>query len=141
MNDKSYLLEVEIRLIKLRQFPTKNLNSELIWLAQSLGLLNKRDKDKSCYRLFIELIKASKTKEMLTSDELAARLNLTRATVIHHMKTLDSLGLIKKINNGYILHSDSLFELFREIDNNYKKTMRQILSVAKNIDEQLNLLR
>lgn len=140
MNDETYSLEIEIKLMKLREFPNKNVNSELMWLAQSIGLLNKRDKDKSLYRLFLELIKSSKNKEMLTSDELADRLNLTRATVIHHMKTLQNMGLIRRLNNTYILHSNSLLELFREIDNNYKKTMRQILTIAKNIDDELKLI-
>lgn len=136
-NSKNRMLELEIKLIKIRQFPKKEINEELLWTAESLGLLTKRDKDKTCYRLFIELIKSSKNKEMLTSDELANRLELTRATVIHHLKNLIKLGLVKHIDNRYILCSDNLVDLIKEIDNNYKKTIKQILTVVQSIDNEL----
>jgi len=136
---KPYIEEIEIKLVKIRQMPKHNIHEELIWFANSLGLVNKRDKDKSCYRLFIELVKAAKNKELLSSDDLAARLNLTRATVIHHLKNLNRMGIVKHIDGRYILTSDSLIELMRDIDNNYRRTMKQIYAIAKAIDDELEL--
>jgi len=136
---KQYIGEIEIKLVKIRQMPKKNIHEELIWLANSLGLVTKRDKDKSCYRLFLELLKSAKNQEMLTSDDLALRLNLTRATVIHHLKNLIRLGFVKHIDNRYILVSDSLIDLIRDIDNNYRRTMKQIYTIAKVIDDELEL--
>jgi len=137
---KNYNIESEIRLVKVREMPdNKNVHEQLFWFADSLGLFNKRDKDKSCYRLFIAVIQSTKTKEMLSSDELAEKLKLSRATTIHHLKTLMKYGLVKHTNNKYILCSDSLIELIREVDNNYKRTLKQILTIAKTLDEELDL--
>jgi len=53
--------------------PKEDLNAELMWLSKSLGLMSERDKEYSCFRMFIEIIKASKRGEGLSSDELAYR--------------------------------------------------------------------
>ena len=52
----------KITIIKLRKSSEKNLNSDLQWFSNSLGLFNERDKEKSCFRVFIALIKASRGK-------------------------------------------------------------------------------
>ncbi|MFH1506493.1 MAG: hypothetical protein ABIE94_05925, partial [archaeon] len=55
-----------------------NINEELQWLGGSLGLFNPRDKDKSCFRIFIAFVQSLKTNIGYSSDELATKLNLTR---------------------------------------------------------------
>lgn len=137
--EKPFYEELEIHLIKIRSTPQQNIHDQLIWLAESFGLLSLRDKDKSCYRLFIELVKCTKTKQALTSDELANRLSLSRATTIHHLKNLIKHGLVKHIDNRYVMTTDSLIELMQEIDNNYKRTMKQIAVIAKKLDDELQL--
>ena len=37
------------------------IDQELQWIGSSLGLFNLRDKDKSCYRIFITLLKMGYT--------------------------------------------------------------------------------
>jgi len=51
-----------ITIINIRKRSLDNINMKLQWLGSSLGLFNLRDKDKSCFRIFIEVIKSAKEK-------------------------------------------------------------------------------
>ena len=97
-----------ITIMNIRKPVQKNVNQELQWLGSSLGLFNLRDKDKSCFRVFIELIKNAKKNFPVSSDELAYRLGLSRGTVIHHIHRLLDSGIVVQANKGYILRVSTL---------------------------------
>ena len=61
--------EQKITLISTRRPRNKNVNEELKWLGASLGLFNVRDRDQSCFRIFIELLKSTKSDKNISSDE------------------------------------------------------------------------
>jgi len=100
-----------ITIVRLRKRPEHNINRELQWFGQTLGLFNLRDKDKSCFRIFIELIKSAKVNIPLSSDDLAFRLNLSRGTVVHHLHKLLDSGIVVPARRGYILRVDNLKDL------------------------------
>lgn len=129
----------KITIINIRKPTAKNINYELQWLGTSLGLFNLRDKDKSCFRIFIELLKSAKEKRALSSDELAYRLNLSRGTVVHHMNKLMDAGIVVHYQGGYMLRVDNLSSLIDEVEKDLKKTCESLKSVAKEIDGALNL--
>ena len=101
----------KITIISIRKPSEKNLNRDLQWFSESLGLFNERDKERSCFRIFVELIKATRRKTALSSDEIAARANLSRGTIIHHLNKLVDSGLIISYQNRYLLRVDNLEEL------------------------------
>ncbi len=129
----------KITLVEVRKKPSTNINQELKWLGDSLGLFGIRDKDKSCFRLFIELLKQSKLGKPISSDELAQRTDLTRATVIHHLHHLTSCGIIEKLpkQKGYLLKENRLEFLLRMIKSNIDEQFEEMLKTAKEIDERL----
>src|SRR3989338_6607732 len=130
----------KLTIIKLRKSSEKNLNSDLQWFSNSLGLFNERDKEKSCFRVFIALIKASRARrEGLTSDEIALRSNISRATVIHHLNRLIESGLVIPHNTKYLLRSDNLEDLVDEIKKDMLRALEDIKSMAEDIDEELGL--
>src|SRR3989338_4339773 len=92
------IVEQRITIVHLSKPSHQTINDELQWLGSSLGLFNQRDKDKSCFRIFIELLKDAKQLENnirgLSSEEMASRLALTRATVIHHLNRLQECGIV-----------------------------------------------
>ena len=47
----------KVVLIKVRRPEGGNVNADLQWLGNSLGLFNLRDKDSSCFRIFITLVR------------------------------------------------------------------------------------
>src|SRR3989344_7938323 len=87
----SYYMDIihqRITIVKIQKPMRQNINEELQWFGNSLGLFGLRDKDQSCFRIFIELLQATKSKEGLTSDEIAYKLDLSRGTVMHHVNKM-----------------------------------------------------
>lgn len=117
----------------------KNVNTELQWFGSSLGLFNLRDKDKSCFRVFIELLKSAKAKHPLNSDDIAHKLGLTRGTVIHHINKLMDSGIVVHENKKYLLRVDNLHELINEMEKDFKRAVDDLKKVAQDIDERLGL--
>ena len=129
----------KINLIKIKKLNTNDINTDLQWFSKSLGLFNERDKESSCFRVFVELIKASRKNRLLSSDELAFKSNLSRATVIHHLKRLIELGLIITDNNKYSLRTSNLEELILEIGKDTLRILEDLKSVANELDQELGL--
>ncbi|MFT4343828.1 MAG: helix-turn-helix domain-containing protein [Candidatus Woesearchaeota archaeon] len=129
----------KITIIQSRKPSKQNLNDKLQWLASSLGLLNLRDKENTCFRIFIELIKNAKTDIELTSDELAYRLNLTRGTIVHHLNKLIEAGLVVERKNRYYLRVNNLKQLIGEVENDVHRTLMDLRNMASEIDEHLGL--
>ena len=128
-----------ITIVNIRKPSEHNVNQELQWFGSSLGLFNLRDKDKSTFRVFIELLKSSKAKQTLTSDELASRLELSRGTIIHHINKLMEYGLVIHEGNSYILRVDNLRALIEEVEKDIKRACEDLKEVAKEIDNRLGL--
>jgi predicted transcriptional regulator len=117
----------------------KNLNEDLQWLATSLGLFTLRDKDKSMFRIFIELLKGTKKGKALSSDELADKLKLTRGTVMHHVNKLMEKGLVVADRNKYLLRVGILAELIDELEHDSKRIFKDMREVEGDIDKYLGV--
>lgn len=132
------VISQKITIVRIRR-PVKNINDELQWFGNSIGLFNMRDKDKSMFRIFIELLKSTKARHYLTSDEIAERLELSRGTVIHHVNKLMSAGIVVNERNRYLLRVDNLEALVDEIKTDIARTMDDLKKVAEEIDKTLGL--
>ena len=129
----------KIIIIKQSKPITENINEELQWFGSSLGLFNIRDKDKSCFRIFIELLKTAKERQDTSSDKIALKLNLSRGTVVHHLNKLLDAGLIISKQNKYLLRVNKLETLTNEIERDIHKTLKDLKEIASNIDSRLKL--
>ena len=128
-----------ITIVNIRKPAEHNVNQELQWLGSSLGLFNLRDKDKSCFRVFIELLKSSKAKQAITSDELASKLSLSRGTIIHHINKLMESGIVIHEGNTYTLRVENLKDLIDEVERDIKRACEDLKDIAKEIDARLGL--
>jgi predicted transcriptional regulator len=125
--------------VNIRKPAEHNVNQELQWFGSSLGLFNLRDRDKSTFRVFIELLKSAKANNHLTSDELAARLALSRGTIIHHINKLMESGIVIHEGNSYTLRVENLKSLIEEVEKDIKRACDDLKEVAKEIDNRLGL--
>ncbi len=128
-----------VTIVKERVRPKENLNDLLLLFGESLGLFSRRDKDKSCYRIFIILIKALKMKVELTSDELALQTGLSRGTVIHHLNRLMAAGIVVNYRNKYYIDHENLRILVASLREGMNSLLDDISLVAEKIDESLRL--
>lgn len=119
--------------------PEDGINALLLVLGHNLGLFSMRDKDKSCYRIFIILVRALKTRSELTSDEIASQTGLSRGTVIHHVNRLMDAGIVTNYKNKYFLNVDDLASLVEQLRDGVNSMFDDFSKVAKRIDEKLNI--
>ncbi|MBT5021625.1 winged helix-turn-helix transcriptional regulator [Candidatus Woesearchaeota archaeon] len=126
-------------IIRVRKPVKKDINNELQWLGNSLGLFNLRDKDKSCFRIFIELLKATRQNTPLSSDEIAYKLNLSRGTIIHHINKLDEAGIVVSQKNKYYLRVNNLENLINELEKDILRALDDLKNVAKEIDGKMGI--
>jgi len=128
-----------VTIIRFRKPIKKDVNEELQWFGSSLGLFNLRDRNSSCFRIFIELVKSSRKKKPLSSDELAYKTGLSRGTIIHHLNKLIGSGIVVNEKSKYILRVENLKVLVDEIEKDVQRACSDLKEIAKNIDEELGL--
>lgn len=128
-----------VTIVRIRRPLDEDINDKLKWFGDSLGLFNLRDKDKSCFRIFIELLKAAKKNTPLSSDELAMKLGITRGTVVHHLNKLIGSGIVISSREGYMLRVDNLKDLVEELRRDVNQSFNKVGSVAEEIDNALGL--
>jgi predicted transcriptional regulator len=131
-------MATKITIIKIRRPTKQNINHELQWLGSSLGLFGMRDKDKSCFRIFIELIRATKQGKGMSSDELGNKLKLSRGTIVHHLHKLKNSGIVVYEDKGYMLRVNKLKKLISEIEDDAKRTLSEMKDMAEEIDKKLS---
>ncbi len=112
-----------------------DINEQFQFFSESLGLINDRDKEKSCFRVFLELLKASNDNNILSSDEISEKANLSRATVIHHIDKLINSGLVISNKEGYFLRSNDLTNLLDEIKDEVNKSIENLRETARDINQ------
>ena len=124
----------EIRIINSKALPDRELNEELQFFSSCLGMFGKRDKEKSCFRIFVHLLREN---DSLSSEELAQMSNLSRATVIHHASRLIDSGLVEKRDNVYFLRFRRLEDLTRDIERDVSSTFKKLKEMAREIDKEM----
>ena len=132
-----YRMASKITLVRIRRTPHENINQELQWFGNSLGLFNLRDKDSSCFRVFITLVRKAKRNETISSDDISDKLNLSRGTVVHHLTKLMNSGLVVREKGGYLLRSNNLSKVIRDIQRDVSAMFNELEDVAKEIDDKL----
>jgi predicted transcriptional regulator len=127
-----------ITIIRTKQPDRYSLNELLQWFGGSLGLFNLRDKDRSCFRIFIVLLKDQKKEGTgLSSDEIAEITALSRGTVVHHLNKLMEAGMVISDRNKYYLKVDNLAELVELVRIDTNKTLDSLKDIGKEIDKLL----
>src|SRR3990170_6061551 len=106
----------KITIFKTRRPAADNVNEELQWVCDSLGIFGDRDKDKSCFRMFIFLLRSLHHADGMTSDELSEKVGLSRGTVVHHLHKLMGSGLVVSQRNRYMLRVNNLTSLIDEVE-------------------------
>lgn len=129
----------KITIINIRKPSTDELNEELQFFGTSLGLFNLRDKDKSKFRIFLELVKSAKKHQPLTSDQLAETLKLSRGTVVHHLNHLIESGIVLHQGKWYVLRNDNLSDLVEEVKKDILRTCDKLKIIAADLDDRLGL--
>ncbi|MCD6590896.1 MAG: ArsR family transcriptional regulator [Candidatus Aenigmarchaeota archaeon] len=130
-------MELTIRSLKP---PTRaNLDEDLEWFCKSLGLVNRRDKHKTCFKVFRLIIDYSKKGEEISANEIARQIGITRTAVIHHLRTLKDAGIVINEGTTYELRMRSLQKIVDEIKMDLERTLAHVREIAEDIDKMLEM--
>lgn len=130
----------DINIIKRDVPDSASLNDLLQWYGASIGLFSPRDKDSSCFRVFITLFHDVKHgSKGLKSEEIAEQTDLSRGTVVHHLNKLMDRGIVAQANNEYFLKVESLTTMTDLIRDEVNEALDDIESVAGRVDDHLDL--
>ena len=131
------IIQKKITIIQYHKPLRHNLNEELQWFGQSLGLFGERDKDRSCFRVFLELLKATKEQKIVSSDELAVKTQLSRGTIVHHLNELMKKGIVITEGKKYVLRESELLLLVESLEKDFEKVFERLRKSAEIIDKIL----
>jgi len=129
----------ELNLIKIKKPTGNDPNRHIVWLCESLGLITKRDKERNCFKIFSEVVKANKEKKYLTSEEISRILKISRSNVIHYINKLISSGLVIKIGSKYELRENNLYLLINEIEKDARLIFEDLKKVGLEVDKGLGM--
>ena len=125
----------------IRKPLSKDINADLQWFGLSLGLFGERDKEKSCFRIFVALVRATRARHAVTSDELAKLAHLSRGTVIFHLHKLQEAGFVVVEEGKYLLRTDTLSELVTELERDVQRCFSDVRKAAEELDAELGLTK
>ena len=133
----------KITIINMRAMPEPGVNEQLQQIGAALGLFSLRDKDKSCFRIFITLIHNMRRTQGagLSSDEIALLTQLTRGTVVHHLNKLIAAGIVEYERGKYFLTFNNIEELVDRVERNIIRTLDSLRKTAQDVDYELDLVR
>ena len=129
----------ELNLIKIKKPTGNDPSKNIIWLCESLGLIGKRDKERNCFKIFSEVVKANQEKKSITSEEISKALKISRSNVIHYLNKLLNSGLIIKVGNKYELRENNLILLINEIEKDARFMFEDLKKVALEVDKGLGI--
>lgn len=136
---RSMYISRKITVLTINRPVQDDINQKLQWFGNSIGLFNLRDKDKSCFRIFIALLDAGRHNAGLSSDDLAAKLHLSRGTIIHHINKLMESGIVIMDDGKYFIRVNSLEMLVEELEKDISRAIADLRRTAKEIDKSLKL--
>lgn len=118
---------------------SSRLDDELNWICESLGFFEPIDKEKTASAVFKEIIRNAEKGRLLTSTELAEKINMSRGSVINHLNRLIRSGLVEKQGHYYLPRSKSITRTLQEVEDEIETIFRRMESSAKQIDKKFGI--
>jgi predicted transcriptional regulator len=117
----------------------KDAEKDLEWFCKSLGLMGVRDKKRTSFKIFKILLKESRKGNVLTCEEIASRVHLSRAAVHYHLKNMVKSGLVINIDNAFELRMRNLQNIVDEIQKDIERALSDIRRIAQDIDKEFKM--
>lgn len=129
----------EYKILAMRMPPKADSERDLEWICRSLGFLESRDKKKTAFRIFKALLESARDDKGLSSDELAAKLSLTRGTMVHHLNKMIKSGLVIHHEGNYKLRGRGLKSTIEGAHRDVNRIFKNLYKIAESIDRAYGL--
>ena len=127
-------------LIRKVERPFSNdLDSQFDWICKSFGFFEEIDKEKTASSIFREIVSATEKRKLLSSTELAMKVEMSRGAVINHLNRLQKSGLVVKEGRFYASRSSSMLRTIREIEEDIDRIFSRMEETARRIDKKFGI--
>lgn len=117
----------------------KNLDSDLEWIARSLGLVEVRDRRKSAMKIFRILVKTASEGKRLGSNQISNQVRLSRGTAVSHLNHMMASGVAIRQESRYELRMRSVEKTVDEIEKDIYRVLQNVKEIARDVDRRLGL--
>jgi len=111
----------------------EELEEELSKLFRSMHLMSERDLDATVTRVFRAMMRMGR-EGPVGSTELSKESGINRITVIHHLKRLESAGVVEKHESKYMLRVRSMEEMMEEMREDMLRQFEEMDQMARELD-------
>ncbi len=127
-------------LIKSMKYPeNEDIEKDIEWFCESLGILGERDKNKTAVKIFKILVNETRNRGFTTVEKISRSADISRTAAVHHIERLKNAGIVIKEGNRLELRSHSLQRMVDEIELDIERILKSIRDIAEEIDSELNL--
>jgi predicted transcriptional regulator len=118
-----------------------DIDSDIEWICRCFGFLEPRDRMKTASRIFAALVEVPAEKGGVSSDELAERVGVSRAAVVHHLNRMTGSGLVVRREGVYHLRAQNLENTVIEVQRDVARVFENLRRIAREIDQSMNMPR
>lgn len=111
----------------------EELEGELSKLFRSMHLMSERDIDATVTRVFRAMMRMGR-EGPVGSTELSRESGLNRITVIHHLKRLESAGVVEKRESKYVMRVQSIEEMMEGMREGMMRQFEEMDRMARDLD-------
>lgn len=134
---REHIKEYIIRVIRPPHY--KNLEEDLKWICKVLGITSNRDRNETSYKIFREILYASRNNRFPTIEELSNNLKISRTAVLHHVRVMMERGIIIRHGKYLEMRTMNLENTLDEIFEDLERAISNIKRIAESIDKELKL--
>jgi len=118
---------------------TSDKDSDIEWICRCFGFMEPRDKQKTATKIFAALVEAVGKKGSISSDELAEKIGVTRAAVVHHLNRMMGSGLAIQRHGSYQLRMQGVESTIVEVQRDVMRVFENLRRVSREIDQAMNI--
>ncbi|MBN1275295.1 hypothetical protein JXA12_03305 [Candidatus Woesearchaeota archaeon] len=127
----------DLILNKLAKPARQDLDDDIAWLCDSLGLCNARDTHSMSVQVFKLILQ--KGGEELTPEMIAKQLNIEHQRALYHIRSLIKAGILIRDKKHIELREGSMTRIIDELQEDANKIFASMRTIAGDVDEELGL--
>ncbi|VVC00102.1 Uncharacterised protein [uncultured archaeon] len=120
---------------ELLQRKPVSMDDELASLCRMMRIMSERDTDGTLPQVLKVMMVEGRDKPV-GGSELSEKSGLNRITIIHHLRRLESAGIVRRQESKYVLRVQSAEGMLIEFRKDMERNFAEMDEIAREIDSQ-----
>lgn len=122
---------------KLAKPVRQNLDKDISWICDSLGLCNARDTHSTSTEVFKVILQ--KGDQELTPEMISQQLHIEHQRALYHIRALIKAGILIRNKKHIELREGSISRIIDELQEDANSIFASMRKIARDVDEHLGL--